>query len=663
MADLSSVLMSGPELLSPANFASAANAGAVALNGDGDGGSAEIAQQFESNSFSKVFRAQLEGEAQATAGAVPSGKAVESAELTEEAARLVETLSQLKRQLSPEQAESLDSWLAETSPDKILATLTEEPAFSGIMAGDRELMAKSLTQLKELASGEGKLNQVLTADDPQAAMIDLMTAEKSKVTAVESAQQPEALLEQVNYLKKWRQQGDGNAVDGQSNTVFAGDKPIDGDGGVREGEASTVNAAAEQHGVAGNTRQSLEQAAVKQPADISEQDAEVTDTDEVALSVTGSGKPTAGQAGDGGGVQAKTTRDSAASQGSVTIGAPAAKVSQEASEVSEEPVSEDTPDSELTSASVAQTSEKSKTARPVAAAVGQGQPAMKEAALRVGEQSLTGGAQAADDIKQATEVGAQVAQSGVAAQQIKESLGGSAKSESRSVSAEIEAADGSELSDEEWQATAGTEAVRRQGVKTPVMTDSVLARQLAQAGAENTQANDARAEQASRQQEDRFVTELNALRSMTAQRESQAVGEQPVRLSLQPGSFAPQMKEKIALMVAANQQEATIQLDPEELGGMNIRISMQADQMNVSFQVQNGQAKELLEDAMGKLKEMLAEQGIALGDSQVSQEQSSSQDGGGEHPAGSPVMADEEEGHQLTLMLHRQERDGIDYYA
>ena len=118
-------------------------------------------------------------------------------------------------------------------------------------------------------------------------------------------------------------------------------------------------------------------------------------------------------------------------------------------------------------------------------------------------------------------------------------------------------------------------------------------------------------------------------------------------------------------MVTGNIQQAVIQLDPEELGGMSIRLQIQNDQMSVQFQVQNAQAKEMLENAMVKLREMLDQQGIVLKDSDVSQQNKHGQQELSDQHEQPAATDDEFESDQaaVVLTLHKQSSDGIDYYA
>ena len=133
----------------------------------------------------------------------------------------------------------------------------------------------------------------------------------------------------------------------------------------------------------------------------------------------------------------------------------------------------------------------------------------------------------------------------------------------------------------------------------------------------------------------------------------------------QDAQAARVLKEQLSMMVKGDVQQAIIQLDPEELGGMSIRLQLQNDQMSVQFQVQNAQAKEMLENAMSKLKEMLEEQGIALTDSDVEHKDSSEQQEQQTNQQRATGQEHEFESDQdvVVLTLNKQSADGIDYYA
>ena len=143
-----------------------------------------------------------------------------------------------------------------------------------------------------------------------------------------------------------------------------------------------------------------------------------------------------------------------------------------------------------------------------------------------------------------------------------------------------------------------------------------------------------------------------------------------------------QLHQKVNLMLADKLQQAEIQLDPLGLGKMKIQIQMDASsQANVHFVVQHGQTREMLEQAMPRLRDMLAGQGIQLGQTVVQQQaqqqafqqqgQSSSQgqsgfgDQGrqGGNGGGSDGREAEGSARNLTLLVESANDAGIDFYA
>ncbi|MGN4959666.1 flagellar hook-length control protein FliK [Aeromonas veronii] len=90
-----------------------------------------------------------------------------------------------------------------------------------------------------------------------------------------------------------------------------------------------------------------------------------------------------------------------------------------------------------------------------------------------------------------------------------------------------------------------------------------------------------------------------------------------------------ELHQKVNVMLAEKLQQAEIQLDPLGLGKMKIQIQIGADsQANVHFVVQHGQTREMLEQAMPRLRDMLAGQGIQLGQTQVQQQSQQQQQQG-----------------------------------
>lgn len=163
--------------------------------------------------------------------------------------------------------------------------------------------------------------------------------------------------------------------------------------------------------------------------------------------------------------------------------------------------------------------------------------------------------------------------------------------------------------------------------------------------------------------EQQVAKEVNASQ-VTAQKAPENMAQ---RITLNDNSLASQqIKEHMTMMMRGGVGHAVLNLDPEELGAMSVRIVMQQDQMNVQFQVSNSQAKDMLEQAMAKLKESLQEQGIALNQSDVKEQNQQQKDSqGAEEYSGFGEQTDLDEGEQppITLVLNKQSTNGIDYYA
>ena len=167
------------------------------------------------------------------------------------------------------------------------------------------------------------------------------------------------------------------------------------------------------------------------------------------------------------------------------------------------------------------------------------------------------------------------------------------------------------------------------------------------------------------------IAENTQVRAESGSATRQAEGlSQPVNIHQPDGQ--KQLTEKIRWMVNSRNMMAEIRLDPPEMGSMQVRVNVQGDAASVSFIVQSPQAREALAQAEPRLKDMLAQQGIELGESSVRQQsqeqgqgqsdsQSQSRRGFGGQTAG---HTDADEGtHVIDQPLTRQAQGGIDDYA
>lgn len=94
-------------------------------------------------------------------------------------------------------------------------------------------------------------------------------------------------------------------------------------------------------------------------------------------------------------------------------------------------------------------------------------------------------------------------------------------------------------------------------------------------------------------------------------------GQQTLQPAGDRGMFAQGLGERLVLMADNGQQSARIKLYPEHLGPLDIRVKVDDDVAKVWFHAQHGQTRDALEQALPRLREMFAEQGLQLVRSEV----------------------------------------------
>ena len=78
--------------------------------------------------------------------------------------------------------------------------------------------------------------------------------------------------------------------------------------------------------------------------------------------------------------------------------------------------------------------------------------------------------------------------------------------------------------------------------------------------------------------------------------------------------------DKLVWMAGQKQQVAELHLNPPELGPLKITLTLNHDQASAQFVSEHAAVRDALETAMPRLREMLADNGIALGNASVSSE-------------------------------------------
>ena len=88
--------------------------------------------------------------------------------------------------------------------------------------------------------------------------------------------------------------------------------------------------------------------------------------------------------------------------------------------------------------------------------------------------------------------------------------------------------------------------------------------------------------------------------------------------NIQTPNWSQQMTQQVSYMVKGGFQQAEIKLNPENLGPMEIKLSIKDDKASLTFVTQHVQVRDAIDTSMPRLKEMLEQQGINLLDVDVS---------------------------------------------
>ena len=177
---------------------------------------------------------------------------------------------------------------------------------------------------------------------------------------------------------------------------------------------------------------------------------------------------------------------------------------------------------------------------------------------------------------------------------------------------------------------------------------------------------------------DNLAGRLSALSQAIAQQTSASarpvlVPGQP--LAMQQGGWSEAVVDKVMWLSSQNLKSAEIQLDPAELGRLEVRVDISKDQTQVTFASPHAGVRDTLEGQMQRLRDLFTQQGMNLLDVNVSDQslsrgwQGQGQDGEGQRRGDSaPGLALGEEEKPLSVGELRSStlsnaRRLVDYYA
>jgi flagellar hook-length control protein FliK len=120
-------------------------------------------------------------------------------------------------------------------------------------------------------------------------------------------------------------------------------------------------------------------------------------------------------------------------------------------------------------------------------------------------------------------------------------------------------------------------------------------------------------------------------------------------------------------MAGQNVSSVELRLDPPELGSLTVRLQIQGDQASLSFTSPHAHVREVLEQQMSRLRDMLSENGIELEHSDVS-DQPLTKESAGEGFADSQQQStdgdiDSENQQDASSLSAPMSLSLVDYYA
>jgi flagellar hook-length control protein FliK len=171
------------------------------------------------------------------------------------------------------------------------------------------------------------------------------------------------------------------------------------------------------------------------------------------------------------------------------------------------------------------------------------------------------------------------------------------------------------------------------------------------------------------------LNRLNPLTQAIAQQNQTQQMQRPTMVPGQPvqmqqTGWSEAVVDRVMWLSSQNLKSAEIQLDPAELGRMEVRIDMTKDQTQVTFLSPHAGVRDALEGQMQRLRDMFTQQGMTMDVNVSDQSRGWRGDGGGESrdrgAAGVSTAGDDEvvQGSmEISSARTGGDRGLVDYYA
>lgn len=142
----------------------------------------------------------------------------------------------------------------------------------------------------------------------------------------------------------------------------------------------------------------------------------------------------------------------------------------------------------------------------------------------------------------------------------------------------------------------------------------------------------------------------------------------PIQSPLNNARFAPELSDRMLMMVSKRVQVAEIRIDPPDLGPVDVKVRYNKEQAHVTFTSHVATVRDAIEQSVPKLREMFEESGLGLGDVDVQDksqrdQQTEREAAGGGHGSGTHTGEQDETAEDQRVRSVAIARGLVDYYA
>lgn len=142
----------------------------------------------------------------------------------------------------------------------------------------------------------------------------------------------------------------------------------------------------------------------------------------------------------------------------------------------------------------------------------------------------------------------------------------------------------------------------------------------------------------------------------------------PIQTPMQSREWGNEVGQRLMMMVSSKLNSAQIQLTPRDMGPIDVKVSVQQDQANVVFTSHAAPTRDALEQALPRLRELMEQNGVALGDVDVRDQnaQESHDRRGQDHRSGSGSEQEADAVVQTEAAAEGETQHAVglvDYYA